>query len=39
MRNGKTPTRLQSAYDTAGEIFDVTHALNCPRSGLVSGRQ
>ena len=38
MRYGKTPTRLQSTCDADGEVFDVNHALNCPRGGLVYGR-
>ena len=38
MHYGQTPTRMQSTCDADGELFDVNHALNCPRGGLVYGR-
>ena len=38
LRYGRTPCHLPAFCDADGEVFDVNHALNCPRGGLVYGR-
>ena len=38
LRYGRIPKHLPTHCDADGEIFDVNHALNCPRGDLVYGR-
>jgi len=38
LRYGRTPPKMPSSCDADGESFDLNHALNCPRGGLVYGR-
>ena len=38
LRYGRIPIDLPLSCDADGQIFDVNHALNCPRGGLVYGR-
>ena len=37
-RYGRAPVKMPSLCDGDGEIFDVDHALNCPKGGLVYAR-
>ena len=38
LRYGRSSAHLPEICDADGEQFDVNHALNCPRGGLVYGR-
>ena len=38
LRYGRTPAKMPGTCDADGQLFDVNHALNCPRGGLVYGR-
>ena len=38
LKYGRIPKNLPPLCDADSEIFDVNHALNCPRGGLVYGR-
>ena len=38
LRYGRTPCKMPSLCDGDGEIFDVDHALNCAKGGLVYAR-
>ena len=35
LRYGRTPCKMPSLCGGDGEIFDVDHALNCAKNGLV----
>jgi len=38
LRYGRTPIKMPDTCDADGSVFDLNHALNSPKGGLVYGR-